>query len=116
MSLKPKTLGASTPRAGTAEPSRMLSRMAFRSTACSRAVRTRTSSSGGVAAFMPAKTTRPPTTSWIVNLGSRLRAGSWAGAGSSTMSASPVWSAIMRAPSSGTTLKITRSSGALSPQ
>ena len=65
---------------------------------------------------MPAKTTRPPTTSWIVNLGSRLRAGSWAGAGSSTMSASPVWSAIMRAPSSGTTLKITRSSGALSPQ
>ncbi len=29
------------------------------------------------------------------------------------MSASPVWSAIIRAPSSGTTLKITRSSSAL---
>ncbi len=116
MSLKPKTLGASTPRAAIAEPSRMFSRMAFRSTACRSAVRTRTSSSGGVLAFMPAKTTRPPTTSCTVNLGSRLSVGSWAGAGISTMSASPVWSAIMRAPSSGTTLKITRSRSALSPQ
>src|SRR6516162_3381763 len=94
MSLKPNTLGASTPRAGTAEPSRMLSRMALRSTAYSSAVRTRTSSSGGVAAFIPAKTTRPPTTSCTTYLGSRLSAGSWAGAGRSTMSASPVCSAI----------------------
>ena len=94
----------------------MLSRMAFRSTACSSAWRTRTSSSGAMPACSPAKTTRIPVVSCTLNFGSRRSAGSSAGEGNSTMSASPVCSAIMRAPSSGTTLKITRSRSALSPQ
>ena len=67
-------------------------------------------------AWNPAKTTRIPVVSCTVNFASFRRAGSWAGEGNSTMSASPVWSAIMRAPSSGTTLNTTRSTSALSPQ
>jgi hypothetical protein len=65
---------------------------------------------------MPMNTTRMPPTSCTVNFGSFLSAGSCVGAGNNTMSASPVWSAIIRAPSSGTTLKTTRSSNGFSPQ
>ena len=67
-------------------------------------------------AWSPAKTTRMPVVSCTANFASFRSAGSWAGEGKSTMSASPVWSAIIRAPSSGTTLKTTRSTSALSPQ
>jgi hypothetical protein len=94
----------------------MLSRIALRSTPWRSAWRTRTSSSGGMPAWKPAKTTRMPVVSCTVYRGSRRSAGSCAGEGNSTMSASPVCSAIIREPSSGTTLKITRSTSALSPQ
>ena len=67
-------------------------------------------------AWSPAKTTRIPVVSCTVNFESFFSVASCAGEGNSTMSASPVCSAIIRAPSSGTTLKITRSSSALSPQ
>ena len=67
----------------------MLSRIVFRSTAWSMALRTRTSSSGGRPACRPMKTTRMPPTSCTVNFGSFRSAGSCVGAGNSTMSASP---------------------------